>query len=84
MASFPATGCHTTTMKWFVTVSEPHTFSFMAAHQPAQSAHSQLADFDRWQTSWGTKTNAGLARTILAQIEESRIETAKDREVFSK
>ncbi len=24
---------------------------------------------NRWQTTWGSKTNAGLARTIIAQIE---------------
>lgn len=25
---------------------------------------------DRWQTSWGSKTNIGLARTIIAQLAE--------------
>lgn len=25
---------------------------------------------DRWRTGWGTKTNAGLARTILSAIEK--------------
>lgn len=24
---------------------------------------------DRWQTDWGTKTNIGLARTIVAALE---------------
>jgi hypothetical protein len=24
---------------------------------------------DRWRTGWGTKTNAGLARTILRMLE---------------
>lgn len=25
---------------------------------------------DRWQTTWGSKTNAGLARTVLAEFEK--------------
>lgn len=37
---------------------------------------------DRWSTNWGSKTDAGLARTVLAQMEASRIETAKDRATF--
>lgn len=24
---------------------------------------------DRWQTDWGTKTNIGLARTVLSHLE---------------
>jgi hypothetical protein len=26
---------------------------------------------DRWQTSWGSKTNAGLARSVIATIAET-------------
>lgn len=30
---------------------------------------------DRWKTAWGTKTNVGLVRTILAQIEQAAPQT---------
>lgn len=39
-------------------------------------------DTPRYVTAWGSKTPAGLARTIVNVIEGSRITTAKDREAF--
>ena len=63
---------------------EINTETFLNNDEKADKIGARLADIlylkhdiarsDRWPTDWGNKTNAGLARTVLAILEGKGID----------
>ncbi len=61
------------TKKWPETEAEDEKFADSVGYELAIALrlHKDPEHKDRWQTGWGTKTNAGLARTNLRILEEA-------------